>query len=451
MTTRNRQGALAPLVIFLALAACGDEGVADYVAITSVTPDHGSQLGGNVVAIEGYGFASAGADVSNVIVGNDLAVDVRVVSDTRALITMPPATAAALVDIQIFNGNGRSTLEEVYSYNPQPTVTDATPGNGPQIGGTEVTLTGSGFSELEAGENVVDFDGRPAPVLSVVSDTELKVESPAGSPPKLQDIRVTNANGSGTYATAFAYQGSSNSLLTFSHGISPNNNPILDPAAGEMLYVDLDTLTVTTSIVAPGGELQGVSAAAFDGTNLFVKTIGRNIERIAPATGERTDLGPIGMESCTDAKLSSLVFHQGLSYAFCRRNQNTAHFGRFDMSTRVFTPIGTNNGQSQTHNNLASDGTDLYIIGRDNVEGEGNRIAIVNPATGTVGPSTPIALNSIRGATFLNGKLYVLNQAFAGGGSSTRVAYLYELDRNTGIHTQVMQLGSNLHGLTPSP
>jgi hypothetical protein len=408
-------------------------------------------LGGNVVAIEGYGFASAGADISRVIVGDDLALDVQVVSDSKALITMPPASAAGQVDVEIFNGNGRSTLEEVYSYNPLPTVTDATPGNGPQVGGTEVTLTGSGFSELEAGENVVDFDGRPALVLSVVSDTELKVESPAGAPPKLQDITVTNANGSGTYATAFAYQGTSNSLLTFRHGMNPNNTLIVDPTAGEVLYVDVDTLTVTTSLIAPGGELQGVGAAAFDGTNLYFKTLGRTLEMLSPSTGERTDLGPIDQASCREGRLNSLVFHQGLGYAFCKRNENTAHFGRFDLSTGVLTPIGTSPGKTQSHNNLVSDGTTLYVIGRDNVEGNGNRIATVNLLTGAFENPKQIALNEIRGATFLNGKLYVLNQAFAGGGPSNRPAYLNEVDVNTGLHTQIMNLGSNLHGLTASP
>ena len=48
-------------------------------------------------------------------------------------------------------GGGASTpLANAYTYNGPPTVTAASPNNGPVAGGTSVTLTGTGFTGATA-------------------------------------------------------------------------------------------------------------------------------------------------------------------------------------------------------------------------------------------------------------------------------------------------------------
>lgn len=443
---------ITALALLIAGTACGGDSN-PYIEFTSITPDHGPQGGGNIVVVKGAGFASPGAELNRFLSGDELAVDIQVVSNQELRVTMPAHGAAEVVDIEIFNGNGSATLEAAYSYNPTPTVTDASPGNGPSVGGTEVTLTGTGFLDLEAGDNLVDFDGIPATVLSVVSDTELKVESPPGVPPKLRDIRVTNENGSGTRETAFDYQSNGNSLLAFTRGLLGYGTALSDPLAGQVLHVDLETLTIETAFPAPGGEFNGVITTATDGISVFMRTVSGNIKAMDPKTGVITTIGRFPADDCNEARLTDLEFHQGVLYGFCRRNRTTPHFGRINTTTLEFTPIGPAplNNNSAGRTTLVSNGSTLYIIGR-NQETNLNRIVSIDPGTGLLGLEVPILLDSVRGGAFLNGRLYVLNQAFAaGGGGGDRQAYLYELDINTGAATQIMPLGLNLHGLTVAP
>ena len=69
-----------------------------------------------------------------------------------------------------------------------PTVTHIAPNNGPELGGTLVRITGSGFAVGAS----VQFAGTPATGVAVQSSTSLTAISPAGS--GLQAITVTDAS-----------------------------------------------------------------------------------------------------------------------------------------------------------------------------------------------------------------------------------------------------------------
>ena len=58
-----------------------------------------------------------------------------------------------------------------------PTVTGISPTSGPAAGGTLVTITGTGFT----GATAVDFGTNPATDLTVVNDTTITADSPAGT------------------------------------------------------------------------------------------------------------------------------------------------------------------------------------------------------------------------------------------------------------------------------
>jgi hypothetical protein len=81
-----------------------------------------------------------------------------------------------------------------------PTLTAIDPASGPTGGGTQVTLTGTGFEPASA----VTFDGQPAALVSGGA-TSLVVTSPAHAAGAV-DVVVTNADGqSATLAAAFTY------------------------------------------------------------------------------------------------------------------------------------------------------------------------------------------------------------------------------------------------------
>ena len=87
-----------------------------------------------------------------------------------------------------------------------PTITMITPSQGPAAGGTDVTITGTGFSCGASCVPVVKFGTSLGTSVSVVSDTSLTVSSPADSgSPGTVDVRITNSDGI-TSATSSADQ-----------------------------------------------------------------------------------------------------------------------------------------------------------------------------------------------------------------------------------------------------
>jgi large repetitive protein len=86
---------------------------------------------------------------------------------------------------------------------PAPTVTSLTPATGPAAGGTVVTITGTGFT----GATSAQFGSNPGTALTVVSDTEITVTSPAGAVGAVPVTVTTPAGASaaGPTAPTFTY------------------------------------------------------------------------------------------------------------------------------------------------------------------------------------------------------------------------------------------------------
>ena len=81
-----------------------------------------------------------------------------------------------------------------------PTVTGISPTAGAAVGGDTVTVTGTGFT----GATAINFGSIAATNLSVASDTQLTVTSPASSASGAVDVTVTTP--AGTSATSAADQ-----------------------------------------------------------------------------------------------------------------------------------------------------------------------------------------------------------------------------------------------------
>jgi IPT/TIG domain len=90
------------------------------------------------------------------------------------------ATSAAVAGAQIRAGGITP---------PIPHVTGIAPGGGPTVGGTAVTLTGSGFS----GATAVNFGTEPATDFTSNSETQITAESPPGT--GTADVTVTTPAG----------------------------------------------------------------------------------------------------------------------------------------------------------------------------------------------------------------------------------------------------------------
>jgi prepilin-type N-terminal cleavage/methylation domain-containing protein len=101
-----------------------------------------------------------------------------------------------------------------------PQVTGVSPNSGPTIGGTIVTISGSGFSSATA----VTFGGIPARSFTVASDSKIVAFAPAGSAGSV-DVAVTNSMGMSTGSSSAQYtyvDGGSGPVVV---SVSPGSGP----------------------------------------------------------------------------------------------------------------------------------------------------------------------------------------------------------------------------------
>ena len=115
----------------------------------------------------------------------------------------------------VTNHDGQAgTGTGVYTYQAAPTVTSVLPGTGTMLGGTSVTITGTGFLTGAT----VKFDTSQATSVAVVSGTTITCVTPAHATAVAVNVLVTNAdNQTGTLNNGYTYTPSDPTVT----GVSP--------------------------------------------------------------------------------------------------------------------------------------------------------------------------------------------------------------------------------------
>lgn len=438
---------IATTSLFLACGSSDDDnadagpGGSGFITINDVTPDHGPLGGGNTIVVSGSGFLLAGAAENNALIDGALANRVSVLNDNTIEVVVPPGTDSGSVSLTLFNGNGSASLGDVYSYNPLPVITEVDPPDGDYLGGETVTITGSGFLNLEPGTNSVFFGDAVATDVAVASDTSMTVTTPPGLPSSLVNPHVENENGASDATQEYRY--TTEGLLTFGHsnggGLAndpDNSNP------GEVFHIDpLTGVVESLEITIPGRDGAGANVCAGTAVQddaIFVKGTGNIFVRQDLRSGVSERLDPIA--GCN--KIHALTSHQGQLFAICRDNPAGEDFGRIDPVQGTFTRIGNFTAGSRL--NLASDGTRMFMM-------QSTNISEFSPATGAiVGQTVDTGLFSIRGLAFSRGVLYGLSRGLSGGGKGgSTISILYSIDPATGQSELISNVGRDLRGLAP--
>ena len=152
-----------------------------------------SGMVGTCVTITGTGFT----DASEVAFDGTAATSFTVDSDTQITATVPAGATTGEISVTTPGGTAMSATDFTVTLAPPPCILMSfLPTSGPV--GTVVTLIGSGFSGVTA----ITFNGIPALVFTVVSDTQLLVIVPAGA--TTGTIAVTTPGGTAISATNFA-------------------------------------------------------------------------------------------------------------------------------------------------------------------------------------------------------------------------------------------------------
>lgn len=153
--------------------------------IVSLSPNSGGTGGGTQVTINGTNFVS-GATAK---FGGTNATGVTFVSATQLRATTP-AKAAGTVAVLVTNPDGQSATTNGFSFITGPAINSLSPNSGPAVGGTQVTINGSGF----ASGATVKFGGTAATGVTLVSATQLRATAPAKTAGSFA-VEVTNPDG----------------------------------------------------------------------------------------------------------------------------------------------------------------------------------------------------------------------------------------------------------------
>jgi hypothetical protein len=165
-------------------------------SVSGVAPSAGLTTGGTSVTITGSRFA----EVSAVKFGSVNASSYTV-NSSGSITATAPAHAAGEVDVTVTTPGGTSPTgaKDQFTYvasGAAPTVTKLVPARGDTVGGTEVAITGTGFSGVTA----VKFGTTPAQGYTVTSATKIAVIAPAAAADTV-DVTVTTANGTSAIST----------------------------------------------------------------------------------------------------------------------------------------------------------------------------------------------------------------------------------------------------------
>jgi hypothetical protein len=206
-------------------------------ALDRITPDHAPASGGTRVVLDGEDFREGAI----VFFGDTEAPHVEWVRGDR-LVVESPVHPEGIVDVTVVNPDGESsTLTDAFTFTPAPVLSSVAPSSGPTVGGTAVTLTGSGFLD---GVRAL-FDGVPCRNPLRVDETLLFCETPPGRAGPV-DVEIVAEDGASTRVSgAFVYI-----PPPVVDGVSPDRGPDLGGTVIDIVGSDF----VEGSIVLVDGQ-----------------------------------------------------------------------------------------------------------------------------------------------------------------------------------------------------
>jgi Domain of unknown function (DUF1906)/IPT/TIG domain len=205
--------------------------------VTNVDPNNGPAAGGTTVTVTGSGFTGETA----VKFGSVTATPVLIAlpSDTQILVESPAGAGTVDVAVTAPGGTSAPSSGSQFTYDQTagvPVITNVDPQNGPVVGGTPVTITGSGFT----GATAVKFGPGAATDVDVASATAITAVSPAGS--GAVDVAVTTSAGRSAPGAASQFTYLPVPAVT---GVDPDNGPT---AGGTTVTVSGTGFTDATAI-----------------------------------------------------------------------------------------------------------------------------------------------------------------------------------------------------------
>ena len=169
-------------------------------SITSIAPGTSSPSGGGTLTITGTNLSAP----MTVTIGGVACANVTIVSSTTATCVIP-AGAPGAANVVVTSPGGNITIPHGLAYLAAPSISKVSPATGSTLGGTKVSISGSGF----ATGTTVSIGSVHCKSVRIVSATTLTCITPKGTAGKASVI-VTTPVGRASLPNAFTYATPSN-------------------------------------------------------------------------------------------------------------------------------------------------------------------------------------------------------------------------------------------------
>jgi hypothetical protein len=429
-----------PLVaIVLASISCGETpGDNGSSAIDAIVPPRGPLAGGNEITIRGSDINRGPLSVT---IGGVAAPNVAILDDGNLLVTVPPGREDGPADVLVASSDGVATVADGYSYNPLPTVAAVVPDRGSVVGAS-VSVMGTGFEELDAGDTEVLVDGEACADVSVQSDSLLVCNVPPGPAWTLVDVEVSNANGSARAEDAFGYMQGGLFVVEGRGGIA-GTLYFVDTEDGSFTAVSELTTAITGISPALDGTLYGVTSNSTATTAGFP----RQLVTIDPFTGATESLGPLQTADGSAVRIPDIAMDMANNtlYGWSKEGSQLV---TIDLGSGEVTPVGGD--QSINGGGLAFDLDGALFLAPSGSDGE---IFAVTPGSGAlaepVDASDPNG-DDLNSMAFESGTLYGIREGVSQDGT-TRATLLLDINLDTGAVTNVHDMPFGVDALSQTP
>lgn len=172
--------------------------------VTKLKPTNGPVTGGTSVTITGTNFIGATAVKFGSTNASSFAVST--VKGVTSITAVSPPMAAGIADVTVTTPGGTSAISSADRFKFLPTVSGLSPNSGSQVGGTSVTVSGTGFA-LGKTATIFKFGGtKKATSVNCIATTECTVVSPAHAVGTV-DVKATvnKVSSAKTAADQFTY------------------------------------------------------------------------------------------------------------------------------------------------------------------------------------------------------------------------------------------------------
>ncbi len=260
ITTPPHEAGLVSLQVSLPGASAGDPPITakldnaflyfNDLVLTKVEPGEGPVAGGTPIAIAGTGLSGK----TQVLIGGKPAIGVQVVGDDQVLCTTPPGLYGPQ-PVHVVNQRGAGLLKNGFFYTAAPTITSLSPSAGPTLGGSPVSVYGTGLdknTQLRFGEALA--------TITEVGKGYLKVVTPPGQ--GAVDVTAKSKYGQAILAGGYVYLDDAGTAATKILSIAPASGPL--GGGGQVVIVATGLIAASDTTVLIGSktaEIVSVSAA----------------------------------------------------------------------------------------------------------------------------------------------------------------------------------------------